>query len=301
MRFARGKLKSESRRSIMQWFRSELARGKKEFWVTSQDCACYGLDRGDDINGLLEEMLGEKGEFRIRIGMMNPGRLKALLPKMLGLMEDKRLYRFLHIPIQSGNNRVLGLMKREYSVEEWLGIAGDARARFPEITVMTDIICGFPTETRSEFSDTLWALEKAGVDAVNISKYGKRPGTLAVKLGDTPGPEKKRRSKEARVLCQGLALERAKKMLGKECIVLVTENGKQGPAGRTGNYKPCAVAGEIGGFVRARIVGAKPTHLEGKITKGETNAMETRGTERRGGKARKTQSGSPGFLNSFQR
>lgn len=263
VRHARGALKSHSIEEIRKAFSKGLKAGKKEFWLTAQDLGCYGFDIGESLAKLLKELLKEKGECRIRLGMMNVQHLRKFLPELLEQMKDERVFKFLHLPLQSGNNRVLGLMSRKYTVEEWLGTVRECRRKFPEITIATDIIAGFPTETENEFNDTLKALESAECDVVNISRYGKRPFTKAALMKEVSSIEKKQRSRKATELYDRLARRANEKMLGKELAVLIDENGKgKTVMGRSGNYKPVVLKqGKPGEFVKARVVKAGKSFL----------------------------------------
>lgn len=266
---ARGNLKSYAVKELKKAFEKEIKNGKREVWLTAQDCGCYGFDIKTNLAELLKELLKIEGNYRIRVGMMNVQHLKKFLPELLEEMHDERVYKFLHIPLQSGNNRILELMNRNYTIEEWLETAEKARKEFPEITIATDIIAGFPAETEKEFEETLQALKKAKVDVVNISRFGKRSGTKAALMKEVLSKVKKDRSRKAARFYEKLAKERNERMVGKIEEVLVCEKGKQGTmVARASNYKPVVLENaKLGDFAKANVLKAEKTFLKGKITK----------------------------------
>ncbi|MDO8647147.1 MAG: tRNA (N(6)-L-threonylcarbamoyladenosine(37)-C(2))-methylthiotransferase [Candidatus Diapherotrites archaeon] len=269
VKHARGNLKSYSIQELKKAFEKEIKNGKKEVWLTAQDCGCYGFDLGTNLAELLEELLKTKGNYRIRVGMANAQHLQKFLPELLKQMKNERVFNFLHLPLQSGNDRILELMNRQYSVKEWLSTVQNARKEIPEITIATDIIVGFPTETEKEFEETLKALEKAKVDVMNISRYGKRPFTTAAKMKEVSTQVKKQRSIKATEFYNRLSLEENKRMLGKETIALIDEIGKKGNfIARSSNYKPIVLENaKIGEFVKVRVEKAEKSFLRGKISK----------------------------------
>lgn len=264
---ARGSLKSYSITDLKEAFEKEIKAGKKEIWLTAQDCGCYGKDLGTSLPQLLKELLNVEGEYRIRVGMMNVQRVKEFLEELLNMIKDDRVFKFLHLPLQSGNNRVLQLMNRNYKVEEWLEVVEKARKKFPSITIATDIIAGFPTESEKEFKETLQALEKAKADTVNISRYGRRPFTKALMLKDVPSSLKKERSRIATTACDKIVFERNKLMLGKQETILTDEVGKKGGIiGRSSNYKPVVLEkAKLGEFLKVKISKAEKSFLKAGV------------------------------------
>jgi MiaB-like tRNA modifying enzyme len=263
-KIARGNLKSFPVKEINERFRKELAH-KKEIWITSQDNGCYGFDIGTSIAVLLKELLSNSGKFRIRLGMANPQYLEEYFNELMQLFEDERMYRFLHLPVQSGSNRILKAMKRNYSAEYYESLVKKIRFHFPDMAFSTDVIVGFPGEKEKDFQKTVELLSRTKPDVVNISMYGQRPFTPASKMpGQLHGREKKRRSRILTKLCSTISLENNKKLAGKELKVLVTEKGSRGGfVGRANNYKPVVIEKDLRGeFVRVRVEKAFPTHLK---------------------------------------
>ena len=262
---ARGQLKSYPVRAVKQAF-VKAVETAKEVWLTANDTGCYGLDIGSTLPALLESLLSVKGNYRVRLGMMNPWHAKKFFPALLELMEDKRVYKFLHLPVQSGSDNVLALMERHYTVQEFKSLVGLARERFPDITISTDLIAGFPGETKADFLESVKLLEELRFDIVNVSRFGFRPGTKALELGGrVPGAEVKRRTKILSLKARVIGLERNKRFVGSEQRILVTGRGvKGGFVGRTLAYKPVVVEHALpGSYLKVRVVEASQSHLIG--------------------------------------
>ena len=265
VRTARGKLKSHPIKELKQRF-IQAVKESKEVWITAQDTSQYGKDIGESLPSLLKELLKEEGNYRIRIGMMNPHYLKEFLHEFIPLFKDKRIYRFLHIPLQSGSNKILKLMNRKYSVEEFLALIKELRKEISGLTISTDIIVGFPSETETDFSKTIKAIKEINPDVLNISRYGERPFTQALKLkGKLHGREKKKRSRILSSLHKEIALKKNRKLIGRIEEILVTKKGSKGGfIGRTSSYKPVVIKeNRLGEFIKVRITSASPFFLEG--------------------------------------
>jgi len=263
---ARGSLKSFPVDAIKEAFAGAVETAR-EVWLTSNDNGCYGFDIGSSLPGLLESLLSVKGSYRVRVGMMNPWHVKGFFPALLGAMGDRRVYRFLHLPVQSGSDNVLALMERHYTVQEFKSLVGMARKRFPDMTISTDIIAGFPGETEEDFLCSLDLVKELGFDIVNVSRFGFRPGTKALEMsGRVPGAEVKRRTRILSLEARSMGLERNKSFVGSEQEVLITGPGKKGGfIGRTQSYKPVLVEQALpGAFLRVKIVRAEQGYLVGK-------------------------------------
>ena len=156
-KLAKGKLFSYPEELIVDAVKKSKAR---EIWLTSQDCGAYGQDIGTDLPGLLMKILKIKKDFLLRIGMMNPNHALKFADELIEIYKDKRIFKFIHLPVQSGNDEILLRMNRKYKVEDFVSIIEKFRENFPQITVSTDIICGFPGETEEQFSDSLKLIEK---------------------------------------------------------------------------------------------------------------------------------------------
>lgn len=268
-RFARGVLKSYQEDELLNEFKSMLDSGVKEILVTAQDTACYGRDIDTDLPTLLRRFLEFEGEYRIRIGMMNPNNLDRILDDLMDVMEDERVYRFLHIPVQSGSNSVLEKMRRHYTVDRFMGIVNRLRERYPDISIATDLITGFPGETERDHEKSIKLIKDLLADTVNITRFSVRPGTDAATMNNQiHGNISKERSTELTETKMSVEGDINSTLIGQRYRVLVTENGRPGTMiARNRNYRPIGIEADIpiGTFVDVEITGSAPTHLVGRI------------------------------------
>jgi MiaB-like tRNA modifying enzyme len=264
VRFARGKLKSYSVEKILNAIETAIKDECKEIWITAQDTGAYGIDIGNSLPNLLEKVCTLDGDFKVRVGMMNPNHAMKMLPALSKALQHEKMFKFLHLPIQSGNNKILKEMNRFYTVEDYKKIIDYVKREIPQITISTDIIVGFPGETNQEFKDTLKVLEETKPDIVNISRYGARPGTSAAELKQHEEITKKERSREATKLVKEIGQARNNDWINWEGEVLIDEHGKENDfIGRNFAYKPIVVKGthKLGEKVNVKIKKATSTYL----------------------------------------
>ena len=209
-KLARGNLHSYPIECVVHEVQRCVELGCKEILLTAQDTGAYGLDIKTNLVELLQAVIEIPGDFKVRVGMMNPEHALRMLPGLLSVYESEKIRKFLHIPVQSGSDKVLRDMRRKYAVKDFLKIVKAFRRRFPSIRIATDIIVGYPTETEEDFKKTLNLLEKARFNVVNLSKFTPRPFTQAARLRQLPNQEVKRRSREAAEACRKISLERAR-------------------------------------------------------------------------------------------
>lgn len=270
VKLARGDLKSRSVKDIRKEAENSLKEGCKEIWITSQDCGCYGLDRGTNLAGLLEEMVDIKGNFRIRVGMMNPAHLKPILKELIEIYRHPKIYKFIHLPVQSGSDRVLEKMRRDYGVKDFEKIVNAFRKSIPDITLSTDIIVGFPGETEGDFTKTVELVKRSRPDILNISKFAPRPKTEAKRMKQLDNRIIKERSKKLANAAEKTGREKNREWLSKECEIIVTERGKRKNqfVGRNESYKPVVMESKKdlkGEFLKAKITDFGLTHLNAEI------------------------------------
>jgi len=270
--FARGHLRSYSIAELTERVAKDLAAGIKEFWITSQDTGCYGRDIGTNLSLLLNALGDVKGDFRVRVGMMTPSMVTSILDELIEAFKSNKFFKFVHLPVQSGDDRVLNRMRRFYTVQEFKKIVGTFRAAFPEVSIATDVICGFPGETREAFKKTLKLINEVKPDIVNVSKFFARPQTAAAAMQNefVDLSEIKQRSTEAAKLVKRISLERNQHWVSWTGNVLIDEKGKfpYSWIGRNFAYKPIAVKSSenlLGKTLEVEVVQAFPTHLIGKI------------------------------------
>jgi len=267
VRRARGALKSRTVEEIAEDVRHRLRGGAVEVQLASQDAAAYGLDRGSSLPELLYAVARIDGDFRVRIGMMNPDRLAHILEDLISSYQDPKVYKFLHLPAQSGSDRVLEAMNRGYSGADFLDMAARFRSAFSDLTLYTDVIAGFPGETDEDFAATEDLIRKAEPDKVNVTMYSSRPGTQADMLIDMPSRFKKDRSRRITRLWQEIAGRRNGRYLGETIVARVTERGRgRTVMARGDNYRKIAVSEPLplGSAHRFKIVRTTPFYLNGE-------------------------------------
>jgi len=267
-KLARKYLKSYRPKILRLWMEEGIKRGAREIDITGMDSGAYGLDIGLTLPQLLSELLSIKGDYRIRLGMINPQHLNRFGDEIIRLMKNKKFYKFIHMPVQSGSEKVCKEMNRPHTVADFKRWAKKFRKEIPDVTIATDIIVGYPTETKKDFEMTLKLLREVKPDVVNLSKFTLRPGTKAVLFKQLPTEEIKRRSEIAAEIIKNIATEKNKKLIGKKMNVLITEKGKgKTMKGRTDNYKQVVVSGrcKLGDFVKVKIKDANHGSLFGEV------------------------------------
>ena len=269
---ARGHLRSYSIADVVKRVESDVAAGAREIWITSQDTACYGRDIGTNLAALLKAVTAVEGDFRVRVGMMTPNLVTPFLSDLISAFGDKKVFKFVHLPVQSGDDLVLQRMRRFYNAAEFKESVAAFRKAIPEITVSTDVICGFPGETAKAHENTLKLLREVQPDVVNVSKFFARPKTAAWEMRSeaVDKVEINRRSAETAKLAKEISLERNQRWLGWAGEILVDERGKVAGTwvGRNFVYKPIAVKSDadfLGKVLRVKVLKAFGTHLVGVI------------------------------------
>jgi len=269
VRFARGALFSYPRETIVRRVSQAVSEGAREIWITSQDNGNYGLDRKTNLAELLRECCSVSGKFWIRVGMMNPDQVLRLLPWLIDAYKDEKVFKFLHLPVQSGDSETLRRMNRRYTVEEFKEIVNTFREEVLEITLATDIICGFPSESQEAFQKTLKLVEETQPDIVNISKFFARPNTPAEKMAQLDTGEVAERSRKLTELVRKISLKRNQRWLNWQGEIIVDEKGKGSSwIGRNFAYKPIVIKSNenlLGRFIQAQIVEAYSTYLEAEV------------------------------------
>lgn len=266
---ARGDLKSYPIDEIVQDVHSALGQGCKEIQLTAQDTGSYGLDTNHDLGELLTDVCKINGNYRIRVGMMNPYTALKTLDAIIKGFDNSKIYKFLHLPVQSGDIEILYKMNRKYTIDDFVEITNRFRKRYPDVTLSTDIIVGFPTETDKQFQHTIDLLQMVKPDITNITRYSARPYTKAKAMkGRISTAIVKERSRQLTEICSAISLENNRKHVGKKYTILVTEKGKNDTIiGRTENYKPIVMKekAELGTFVPIIVTDAASTYLVGRI------------------------------------
>lgn len=268
-RFAKGKLFSYPEEKILENIQADLKNGCKEIWLTSQDNAAYGLDNKErKLPELLKKILDLPGKFRIRLGMMNPNNILPILPELIRIYENEKMYKYLHLPVQSASNKILKLMTRNYQVEDFLKIVHAFRKEIPNITLATDIIAGFPEESEQDFLASFNLIKEIQPEQLNVSKYWAIKGTKASLLPQIPVKLAKQRAEIIMQLFNKIIKEKNQQLIGSEQEVLVYDSFGNNYLARTQNYKLVAIKSEkniLGKIVKVKILSLEQNHFLGEI------------------------------------
>ncbi len=270
VRLAKGKLFSYAKEEILASIKNDLQAGCKEIWITSQDNASYGNDDGKYLlPELLKEILNFKERFHLRLGMMNPNNVLPILDELIEIYKHPKMFKFLHIPIQSGSNKVLKEMNRKYSREDILKIVTKFKKEIPEITIATDIIVGYPTETSADWNQTIDLIQQIKPEILNRSNFSLHKKTPAEKLKSISSEIINRRANEIMKLHLEICKQKQENYLGKELSIIVDEKGFENTwLGRTENYKLVAVQSRekiLGKKVSVKIQKVSPHYLIGNL------------------------------------
>ena len=266
-KLSKGDLSSYRLGDIVRQVQTEIREGCKEIWLTSTDNGCYGFDIGTDLPSLVNAVTEIPGDFMIRVGMMNPMYMPRIKGGLIESLASEKVFKFLHIPVQSGSDMVLHDMKRGHTAETFRGIVKKARERCAECTISTDVIVGFPSETEEDFQRTVRLLDETRPDMVNLSKYSARPGTDAARSDQIDVAEVRRRSKLIFEQIRKISSENNKKWIGWTGKVLFDEKTGEGIKGRNFAYKPIFVQDnvDIGQSHTVEITDVTVNSLIGKI------------------------------------
>ena len=268
--YTRGRERSRDVESILNEVRDLWAKGYKEVTLLGQNVNSW--QAGElDFADLLEMVAKAVPDMRIRFTTSHP---KDMLDKTLEtIARHKNLCRFIHLPVQSGSNKILKLMNRKYTREWYLDRIAAIRRILPDATIGTDVFCGFHDETLEDHAETLSLMREVGFDTAFMFKYSERPGTYAQKhLPDNIAEEEKvRRLNEIIALQNELSLASNRREIGKTVEVLVegfSKRSHEDMFGRTSQYKTVVFprAGRhIGELVQVRVLEASAATLRGEI------------------------------------
>lgn len=279
--YVRGPEISRPADDILCEIKSLVKRGVKEVWLLGQNVNSYSLTSantrtGNDFAKLLKMVNDIEGNFWIRFTSSHP---KDLSREMIEVFaKSDKLTPYFNLPIQSGSDEILKLMNRPYSVKKYKNLIKQTRDAFKkyrkgiekEIAISTDVIVGFPGETKKYFKDTIKTFENINVAFAYISRYSPRSETAAFKLKDNVShSEKKQREKRLLEIIEKSALKFNKKFLNKKVDVLVLKKQKDFYLGKTRHYQTIRFLNDnenkIGEFVKVKVTKIAPYGLEGKI------------------------------------
>lgn len=268
---ARGNLGSYPIEDIVERAEQAFEEGVCEIWLTSEDTGAYGRDIGVSLPELLWELVKVIPEgCMLRLGMTNPPYILEHLEEMAKIFHVPSVYAFLHVPVQSGSDQVLSDMKREYFVPDFERVVDFLRARVPGITIATDVICGFPTETEEDFQGTIDLVEKYKFPSLFINQFYPRPQTPAARLPRIPTQVVKQRTKRLSEVFH--SIHPYVQRVGERYRILVTEmaHDQKHYVGHNKYYEQVLVPKEegfLGKMMEVEIISVGKHYMMGKVLK----------------------------------
>lgn len=280
---SRGRLLSYTEESILARIAVSLADARiREIWLTGEDTLAWGRDlqiggTAGDFTHLLPRVkaLIERSDKMVRVGMTDPDSIIGREEALADFLLSKNVYKFVHLPVQSGSDAILTAMKRQYTSSSFSESVSRLRDLVPGLVVDTDIICGFPGESESDHERTLELLKELQFEVLNVTQYYSRPGTPAAKMpGQVDGRERRRRTREVTELA--LSLFRRERYVGQRYTVLVSEElGVQAHGrthgGRTPNNLAVAIEAHeglaVGVYVDVEVTSATRVALSARVLK----------------------------------
>ncbi len=236
---ARGKLLSRNIDKIVNQVKMELDRNIKEIRISSLDTAAYGKDINTDLAELINNITEINNNFKLRVGMMEPRNTYDILNKLINSYKNEKVFKFLHLPVQNADNRILNAMNREYTVEESVEIIKQFRNSFKDINIATDIILGYYNDDDTSFERTFKFIESSEPDILNVTRFSPRPYTPDYNKKPLNSNKLKEWSRELIELHDIIMNKKLDKFLGKEERAIVTEEGKNNTmVARDDNYRP---------------------------------------------------------------
>jgi threonylcarbamoyladenosine tRNA methylthiotransferase MtaB len=266
---ARGEERSRPIAEVVEEINRLNADGVKEVVLTGVHLGGYGSDIGSNLRDLIGTLLAETDVPRLRLGSLEPWDLPE---DFWELFEDRRLMPHLHLPLQSGSDSVLRRMGRRCRTDDFVRLATEARRKVSDLTLTTDIIVGFPGETKAEWRDTLSFVESLGFGHLHIFAYSARQGTKAAALpGQIPNETKRDRSREMHEVGHRMKREILASFVGRRLPVLLEGRYSNAPSGDwfgyTPNYLPVRVRPRSSECPVNQILGVR---LDGVHEKGES-------------------------------
>ena len=254
-RFARGPLKSFSKEECLSQVQTFVRSGIPEIQLTAQDVSAWGRDCGSTFPELLAAINDIPGRFMVRVGMMNPTTVNDCLEDLVDAFSGDRIFKFVHIPFQSGSDAVLTRMGRRYTVAECEEIIAAFRKQYPDLTIATDMIVGFPKETDDDFSRSCDLIDRVRPNKVNITRYSSRPFTPASSEKDFPDSVKKDRSRLLNARAELLYGVLNRPLLGTVVPFIVTEIIREGSVmARAPNYSGIVLNEDLSAGYEGRAI-----------------------------------------------
>jgi threonylcarbamoyladenosine tRNA methylthiotransferase MtaB len=260
----RGPLRSYPAEQLVADVRRQVDRGVREVVLTGVHLGKYGDDLGerDGLARLVDRLTAIDGLLRLRLSSVLPVQVTpALLERV---RDDPKVCRHLHVPLQAGDDEVLERMHRPYRIAEFLERVEGAKAAIPGLGLSTDVIVGFPGETRGQFAATLAVTERVGFSKLHVFRYSQRPGTPAAEMaGQVPDPERKARARELIALGAELRRRFHEAHVGERLEVLVEGAGDGLAEGTSDNYIKVRFPGGLELTDRLLVVRGRRADAEG--------------------------------------
>lgn len=277
---ARGELGSYHPEEIVERTKQAFEEGVCELWLTSEDTGAYGKDIGSSLPELLWKLIDVIPEgCMMRVGMTNPPYILEHLDEMAKILRHPKVYSFLHIPVQSGSDQVLADMKREYTCADFEHSVNFLRDRVPGLTIATDIICGFPTETEVDFEQTMTLCQKYKFPSLFINQFFSRPGTPAARMPKVPAQEVKTRTRRLSEFFQSYEPYQHKVGLLQKVLVTEVSHDKQHYVGHNKFYEQVLIPMKekyMGKMVDVKIIEATKFSMKGEpISEGASPALKS--------------------------
>lgn len=259
--YARGKVRSMPLERVVAEFKKLVEAGYREIVLTGIHLGCYGKDLGLTLDDVLRELTVLSGEFRIRLGSIEPTDFtEGLIRRIAG---HPRICQYLHIPLQSGSDRVLERMNRGYRLDYFRDLLQELRSMNPLIGIGTDLIVGFPGETDEDFENTLEFVKEQRFSKMHVFRYSPRKGTPATMLPDrVPGKIQEERSRRISEIALQMSRAFADRFIGRTVEVLFEEREGLYWTGLSGEYIP--VKAESGQDLKNKVCQVKITENEGE-------------------------------------
>lgn len=269
--YARGREVYRPVREIIEEVKKLIKNNYKEIILIAQNVNSY-RDGQTDFSRLLRQLAALPGNFWLRFSSSHPKDMSKALIKTLG--SSNKICAQLHLAVQSGDDRILKAMNRQYTAKHYIDLIKKVRRARPGLAITTDVIVGFPGETKVQFNNTVKLFQKIGFALAYIAQFSPRPGTVAAKMLDNVSKEEKRlREKKLEVALKKSAQEYNDKFLGRTVRVLIEGINKRGKYyGKTSEYQTVLIEAPdspnpklIGKFAAVKISGARPFGLEGQL------------------------------------
>jgi threonylcarbamoyladenosine tRNA methylthiotransferase MtaB len=268
----RGPLRSHPEEQVVADVRRQVERGVREVVLTGVHLGKYGEDRGEReaLARLVDRLTAIDGLLRLRLSSVLPVQVTPALVERV--RDDPKVCRHLHVPLQAGDDEVLARMHRPYRIAEFLDRVEHAKAEVPGLGLSTDVIVGFPGETRAQFAATMAVVERVGFSKLHVFRYSQRPDTPAATMPDqVPVAEKKARARELIALGGELRRRFHEDHVGRPLEVLVEAAGEGLAEGTSDNYVKVRFPGGaelVDRVVTVRGLRADPEGMEAELMEG---------------------------------